>query len=154
MVVHQNVVLDTELSVTSRFLYVVLQAQVDDDISVKDMAPLVGLKDEQQLCPFFDELVGAGLVETRPHRGRPPGVLVYQSPLSPERRMHGCVPCGRCGECSCEHTKGICRACDEIGRVEKAAQKDVDRWKRRRDEGATYAIGRQAARLHRWDCPA
>ncbi|MFI6730961.1 hypothetical protein NRF20_05835 [Streptomyces sp. R-74717] len=152
--IHQDVVLNIELSVTSRLLYVVLQARVDDGISVEDVAPLIGLEDVQRVRPFFDELIDAGLVESRPHHGRPPRILVYQSPLSQERRTHGCVPCGRCGECSCEHTKGLCRICDQIGRAEEEARKDIDRWKRQRDEGATYAIGRQATRLHRWDCPS
>ncbi|MFF4179608.1 hypothetical protein [Streptomyces sp. NPDC001750] len=118
------------------------------------MVPLVGLENEQQLRPFLDELVEAGLLETRPHLGRPPSVLVYRTPLPQERRIHGCVPCERCGECSCEYTKGLCRICDQIGRVEEGARKDVERWKKRLDEGATYAVGRGAARLHRWDCPS
>lgn len=121
---------------------------------MEDVAPLIGLENAEQARPFLDELVDAGVVETRPHLGRAPRILLYQTPLSQERRTHGCIPCGRCGECSCEHTKGLCRICDEIDRVEKAARQDLDRWKRQRDAGATYAIGRSSARLHRWDCPS
>ncbi|MFI0772802.1 hypothetical protein ACH4TQ_49420 [Streptomyces sp. NPDC021218] len=151
MTIHQDVVLNVELSVTSRLLYVVLQARVDDGITMEDAARSIGLEDVEQVRPFLDELVDAGVAETRPHHGRPPSALVYRSPLSQERRTHECVPCGRCGECSCEHTKGLCRICDQIGRVEEEARKDIDRWKRQRDDGATYAI---ATRLHRWDCPS
>lgn len=78
-------------------------------------------------------------------------MLLYVTPLSPERRMHGCVPCGQCGECSCEHIEGLCRICDRIARVEDKARQDIARWKQQRDAGATYAI---ATRLHRWDCPS
>ncbi|MFE4540267.1 hypothetical protein ACFRKB_35240 [Streptomyces scopuliridis] len=151
VVIHQDVVLNNGLSVTSRLLYVVLQARADDGITTQDVAPLIGLEDGQQVQPFLDELVDAGFVETRPHHGQPPSILVYRSPLSQERRTHGCVPCEQCGECSCEHTKGLCRICDQIGRVEDQARQDIDRWKRQRDAGATYAT---ATRLHRWDCPS
>ncbi|MCX5357195.1 hypothetical protein OG864_00105 [Streptomyces sp. NBC_00124] len=154
MSVHQDLVLNAGLSVTSRLLYVVLQARVDDGISLEDVAPLVGLESGEQVRPFLDELVDAGVVETRRHRGRAPGILLYQAPLSQERRTHECIGCERCGECSCEHIKGLCRICDEIERVERAAQEDVERWQRQRDARATYAIGRGAARLHRWDCPS
>ncbi|WP_236246822.1 hypothetical protein [Streptomyces sp. CC210A] len=154
VIVHQDVVLDTGLSVTSRLLYVVLQARVDDGINAEDVAPLIGLEDVQQMRPFLDELIDAGLIDNRRHLGRAASILIYRSPLSQERRVHGCVPCGRCGECSCEHTKGLCRVCDQMGRAEQEAREDIDRWKRQRDEGATYAITRSAARLHRWDCPS
>ncbi len=150
----QDLLLDAELSVTSRLLYVVLQARVDDGISPEDVAPLVGLEDAEEVRPFLDELVKAGVVERRPHLGQASRILLYQTPLSQERRTHGCIPCGQCGECSCEHLKGLCRICDEIGRVEKVARQDLDRWKRQRDAGVTYAIGRSSARLHRWDCPS
>ncbi|BBJ37651.1 hypothetical protein SSPO_003690 [Streptomyces antimycoticus] len=144
-------VLNIELSVTSRLLCVVLQARVDDGITMEDVARSTRLEDVQQVRPFLDELVDAGVAETRPHHGRQPGILVYRSPLPQERRTHGCVPCGRCGECSCGHTKGLCRICEETGRVEEEARKDIDRWKRQRDDGAAYAI---ATRPHRWDCPS
>ncbi|WP_431329778.1 hypothetical protein ACPZ13_00340 [Streptomyces sp. IPPR8] len=148
MFVHQELVLNAELSVTSRLLYVVLQARVDDGSSLGEVAPLVGLENAEQVRPFLDELVEAGVVETRPHLGRAPQIVLHQTPLTQEERTDRCVPCGRCGECSCDHTKGLCRICDEIERVEKAAQQDLDRWMRQRDAGATYAIGRSSARLH------
>ncbi|MCZ4103494.1 MULTISPECIES: hypothetical protein [Streptomyces] len=150
--VHRDLVLDADLSVTSRLLYVVLQARVDYGISMEDVAPLIGLEDAEQVQPFLDELVNFGVVETRPHFGRDPSILIYPTPLSQERRIHGCIPCGRCGECSCEHIKGLCRICDQIDRAEKEARRDLDRWKQQLDAGATYAIGQTAVRLHRWDC--
>lgn len=152
--VDRDVVLDLRLSATARLLYVVLQARPDGELSAEETAELVGLAGADDMQPAVDELVGAGLVMTGPHLGQPPSITVYCVPLPPQRRGQGCVPCERCGQCSCEHTPGLCRMCDRIRRVEQATRQDVERWQRRLEEGATYAIGRTGSRLHRWDCPS
>ena len=151
LTVDRGTVLNTALSGTSRLLYAVLLActDTDDDSSVEHVAPLIGLQDPNELQPFLEELAHAGVVETKRHHGRPKAVRVYQTPLPMERRMRGCVPCGQCGRCSCDHAEGLCQSCDAIIQAKARAHEDVARWKRQRDAGATYAL---ATRLHRWDC--
>lgn len=152
--VHRDTLLNTKLSSISRLLYAVLLASVDDDdVTMKDVAALVGVQDIGELRPYLDELIEAGVVEYADHHGQGRVVTVHQLPLLPEQRSHVCVPCEECGDCSCGYLKGLCRTCDGICRVEASAEQDIARWKQQLEGGATYAIGQHAARLHRWDCP-
>lgn len=151
--VHRETLINPDLSSTSRLLYAVLLASLDDDdAAMAQAAALVGVEDTDGLRPCLDELVSAGVVESDDHHGHGPIVTVHELPLLPEQRTHVCVPCEDCGDCSCEHLKGLCRVCDAIRRAETRAEADIARWKRQLESGATYAIGQHAARLHRWDC--
>lgn len=149
--VDRGILLNGNLSVTSRLLYAVLLAS-DDDLQLPQIAPLVGLPDDDVFKPYLQELAKVGAVEIGEHEGRGNVLTIHETPAVPAPRTHTCVPCEDCGACSCEYIKGLCRACYTIRTVKTDATNDIARWKRQLDAGATYAIGQHAARLHRWDC--
>ena len=151
--IHRETLLNPSLSATSRLLYAVLLASLDEELSLAQVSNLVGLDSVDALDPYLDELTEAGVVEIGNHAGRGQILTVREMPEVPEQRTHACVPCEDCGDCSCEYIKGICRSCYEIRSTMRQAKEDVARWKAQLEAGATYAIGQHATRLHRWDCP-
>jgi len=153
IVIHRNTLLNAALSPTSRLLYAVLLASLgNEEMGIKQVAALVGVQDSETLESHIQELAGAGLVQSRKHAGRGNILEVHEVPLAPEQRAHACVPCGDCGECSCEYMKGVCRGCHSIRQTYAQAEADVARWKAQLEAGAKYAIGQHASRLHRWNC--
>ena len=153
VMVSRDILLNADLSPTSRLLYAVLLASLDEEMDFDLTAPLVGAKDFDDLTPHLEELRAAGAVSMGDHVGRGEVLTVHELPVPPAQRTHACVPCEDCGDCSCEYIKGICQRCYNIRHVVDQAKADVDRWKAQREAGATYAIGQHATRLHRWDCP-
>jgi len=149
---HRDTLLDASLSPTSRLLYAVLVAS-SDGTPLPAIAALVGILNGESVDRYLAELKSAGVVDTGDHADQGRVLTVHEVPVAPEERSHPCVPCIRCSKCSCEHMKGICRACDEIRSVDREAAADVARWKRQLAAGATYAMGQSGNRLHRWDCP-
>lgn len=150
--VHRDTLLNGWLSPTSRLLYAVLLACLDDDVDLEKVAALVGVQDAEALEPFLGELSTVGVVEVGEHAGKGSVLTVHEMPLIPEQRTHACVPCEDCGGCSCEYMKGLCHLCASIRSVRKTADEDIARWQRQVEEGKTYAIGANATRIHRWDC--
>lgn len=150
--IHRETLLNPSLSATSRLLYAVLLASLDDELDLDEVAPLVGLQDAATMEPYLDELARAGVAETGDHAGKGPVLTVHEMPVLPAQRTHACVPCEDCGDCSCEYIKGICRSCYEIRSTMRQAKEDIARWKKQLEAGAAYAIGQHATRLHRWNC--
>uniref|UniRef100_UPI003F4912D1 hypothetical protein n=1 Tax=Streptomyces achromogenes TaxID=67255 RepID=UPI003F4912D1 len=151
--VPREVLLNDSLSPTSRLLYATLLATLDGEVDFSRIASLTGVQDSNDLAPYLDELAAVGAVEMGDHEGRGSVLTVHEMPVLPQQRTHACVPCEDCGECSCEYIKGVCRSCSEIRSTNEQARRDITRYKRQLEAGATYAIGQHAARLHRWDCP-
>ena len=151
--VPREVLLKGDLTPTSRLLYAVLLASLDSDMEFGEIATLVGLDSSEDLPPYLDELVKVGAVEMGDHAGRGPILTVHEMPTVPSPRTHECVPCKDCGDCSCNYIKGICQPCYYVRDVYEQARTDIARWKARLEAGATYAVGQNGARLHRWDCP-
>lgn len=151
--VSRDVLLNGALTPTSRLLYAVLLASLDEELDLQSIAALVGAQDFDGLAPYLDELRDAGAVDLGDHAGRGEVLTVHEMPVVPAQRTHVCVPCEDCGDCSCEYMKGICQRCYNIRHVVGQAKSDIARWKAQFDAGATYAIGQHATRLHRWDCP-
>lgn len=150
--VPRSTLLNGQLSPTSRLLYVVLLASLDGDVDLDAVASLVGVADANALKPFLEELTSVGAVDLLQHLGQGEILTVHEMPLLPDQRSHPCVACEACGECSCEHTKGLCQRCDNVQRAFAEAERDIARWKSQLAAGATYALGQRASRLHRWDC--
>lgn len=150
---HRDTLTNASLSATSRLLYAVLLATLDEEMPFEQIAALVGVQDPDQLNPYLAELASVGAVEMGEHEGRGEVLTVHEMPIPPDQRTHACVPCQDCGDCSCEYMKGVCRGCHEIRRVSEQARSDIARWKAQLEAGATYAIGQHATRLHRWNCP-
>ncbi|MEW2187794.1 hypothetical protein AB0900_31385 [Streptomyces cellulosae] len=149
----RDVLLNGDLTPTSRLLYALLLSSLDVDMRFDQIAALAGLDDPDELTPYLEELAGVGAVELGSHEGRGDVLTVHEMPVAPAERTHTCVPCKDCGGCSCEYIKGLCRACSEIRFTMEQAQRDIARYKQQLEAGATYAVGQHAARLHRWDCP-
>ncbi len=150
---HRDTLKNASLSVTSRLLYAVLLASLDEEMPFEQIATLVGVDDPDDLGPFLDELASVGAVEMGEHEGRGDVLTVHEMPVLPGQRTHACVPCDDCGGCSCEYIKGVCRSCYEVRSTLEQAKRDIARWKKQLEAGATYAVGQNGARLHRWDCP-
>lgn len=153
VIMNRQTILNPTLSTTSRLLYAVLAASLDEDLDLDHVARLAGLSDATEIRPFIAELEGVGIVDLKDHEGRGEIITVREMPLVPEQRSHPCIPCEDCGECSCEYIKGLCRACCTIRDERARAHADIARWKQQLNAGATYAIGSGGTRLHRWDCP-
>ncbi|WP_328545497.1 hypothetical protein [Streptomyces europaeiscabiei] len=151
--VHRDTMLNGDLSTTSRLLYAVLVCSLDVDLDYEEIATLVGAKNADDLQSYLEELVSVGAVEMGEHVGKGPVLTVHEIPLVPAQRTHACVPCQDCGDCSCEYIKGICQGCYVIRETFRQAQADIARWKSQLEAGATYAMGQNATRLHRWNCP-
>lgn len=150
---HRDAMLNGDLSATSRLLYAILVCSLDVDLDYEEIATLVGAKNADDLKSYLEELVSVGAVEMGEHVGKGPVLTVHEIPLVPEQRTHVCVPCEECGDCSCAYIKGICQPCYYIRDTYAQAKTDVARWKAQLEAGATYAMGQNATRLHRWDCP-
>jgi len=151
--VPREVLLNSDLTPTSRLLYALLLSSLDVDMEFSQIATLAGLHHPDELAPYLDELASVGAVEMTGHEGRGDVLTVHEMPVIPQQRTHTCVPCKHCGDCSCEYIKGLCRACYEIRSTTEQAKRDIARWRQQLEAGATYAVGQHAARLHRWDCP-
>lgn len=149
----REVLLNGDLTPTSRLLYALLLSSLDVDMEFSQIATLAGLRHPDELAPYLDELVKVGAVEMGEHVGRGEVLTVHEMPQLPEQRTHACVPCKECGDCSCEYIKGICQACYNIRDAFEQGRTDIARWKARLEAGATYAVGSNGSRLHRWDCP-
>ncbi|MEU9405800.1 hypothetical protein AB0E08_08845 [Streptomyces sp. NPDC048281] len=79
---HRETLLNPELSSTSRLLYAVLLACVnDDDVAMSQVADLVAVNDTDGLRPYLDELASVGVVEIVDHRDRETVVTVHCEPL-------------------------------------------------------------------------
>jgi hypothetical protein len=151
--ISRDVLLKADLSPTSRLLYAVLIASLDADLEFPDIATLVGLNDPDDVSPYLDELASVGAVTVAEHASRGSVLTVHEMPTVPGPRTHECVPCKDCGDCSCEYIKGICQSCYHIRNAFEQGRADIARWKARLEDGATYAIGSNGTRLHRWNCP-
>jgi hypothetical protein len=150
--VPRDVLLNGDLSPTSRLLYAVLLASLDGEMDFAQIASLAGAPEPDDLQPYLEELRSVGVVEMGEHEGQGDVLTVHEMPIVPAQRTHVCVPCEDCGDCSCEYIKGVCQRCYNIRQVVAQAEADIARWKSQLEAGATYAIGQHATRLHRWDC--
>ena len=151
--VHRDTILNPTLSPTSRLLYAVLLASLDGALGLEEVAALVGVPNADALEPYLEELEAVGVVEMGEHAGKGSVLTVNELPAVPAQRTHACVPCQECGDCSCNYIKGICQPCYYIRDTFEQARTDIARYKARLADGATYAIGSNGTRLHRWDCP-
>lgn len=151
--VHRDTILNENLSPTSRLLYAVLLASLDGELGLEHVAALTGVQGgAAALEPYLQELAAVGAVEMGEHAGKGSVLTVNELPALPAQRTHACVPCKECGDCSCSYIKGICQPCYYIRDTFEQARTDIARYKARLAEGATYAIGQNATRLHRWNC--
>ncbi|WP_406740749.1 hypothetical protein [Streptomyces atratus] len=149
----RSTVLNGDLSPTARLVYVLLLASLDDEESgLEEIAALAGLDSADSLRRYVAELEAVGAADLKDHAGQGEVITVHETPVVPEQRTHACVPCKTCRDCSCEYMKGICRSCDAVQRAEREAWADIARWKAELAAGATYAIGKHATKLHRWNC--